>query len=140
MRKVTVLIALASAALLLASACGDGEEPAATPTLVGDWSVRGYAGPFFMRFTADGTYAIDDSFTSLLEMRPADTGTIAFDGKTLTLTSGEDSGVCKAGDLLVVKGVEFLNEDEFSGVVTEDTCTTLGGTNAIWTRCVADVC
>ncbi len=149
MRQLTTLIALALVALLLAAACGDGGEPAVTRTptpaatvsppteplterLVGDW----LSGNHILRFTADGTYTIDDS--GLLETSPDDTGTVAFEGKTLTFTSGEDSRVCRAGDLWVWEEAEFLDEDRFFGVVTVDDCGPGEGSRWTFTRCVAE--
>ena len=138
MPRLPVFLFVAALALLVAAfaaACdGDGEEPAATPIqrLAGDWA----SGNHILRFTADGSYTIDDS--GLLETSPDDTGTVAFEGKTLTFTSGEDSRVCRAGDLWVWEEAEFLDEDRFFGVVTVDDCGPGEGSRWTFTRCVAE--
>ena len=130
MKPLVAVIAL-TIYVLLASACGDGGEPL-TERLVGDWA----SGNHILRFTSDGTYVIDDA--GLLETTPDDTGTVAFEGKTLTFTSGEDSRQCKAGDLWVWEGVEFLGEDQFFGVVMVDDCGNGEGREWTFTRCVAE--
>ena len=126
-------VSLALPVILILAGCGGSastESPAGK--LAGDWLEDD--GRHILRLTTTGTYAIDDG--GALERSPDDIGTFSLDGETLTLTSGEQSDHCKAGDLWIWK-LEFFDDDRFRGVVTVDDCTTSEGKVYTYTRCVA---
>ena len=122
-----------SLALLLVGCRPSTPTGSPLEALVGDWQRDGARD--ILRFNADGTYVIDN--TGQLETKPADSGVVTFDGKTLTFTSGEGSRHCNVGDLWVWE-IESVGDEQFTGVVTEDTCTNYEGKEWTWTRCVAE--
>jgi hypothetical protein len=78
--------------------------PASVSNLRGIWYVAGSS--TLISFARYGTYAYDDKGT--LDTSPMDSGTYEAVGPTLTLTSGSDSVICSAGDILLLEDVKFL--------------------------------
>ncbi len=101
--------------------------------LVGDWTTS----PNILSINADGTYVIDSPSRDTGGARD-ETGTIAFDGTTLTLTTGEVSRGCEAGDLWVFE-FESFDDEQFIGIVTVDDCLETLGQRWSWTRCVVEI-
>jgi len=102
--------------------------------LVGDWTTFP---SIILSINADGTYVIDSPSRNTGGVARDETGTIAFDGTTLTLTTGEVSRGCEAGDQWAFE-FERFDEEEFRGQVTVDDCYDTVGSFWTWTRCVME--
>ncbi len=118
MRKLTTLIALALAALLLASACGDGEEEGeeegiTVEDLTGIWSLS----PNYLQFNEDGTYRFASTVADL-ENLPFDLGQFRLEGPLLTFTTSDESPVC-AGQSGIYQ-VELTEEGHLQFALEED--------------------
>ena len=119
------LLKLSVPLLVLMVACSSESQD---DRLVGHWQ----RGREVLRITSDGTYVVDAA--GQLENNPDDSGTVKFDGETLTLVSSEESVRCDEGDLWVWE-VEFTNDDQMRALITNDTCTPTEGSTWNWTRC-----
>ena len=111
--------------LLLVGCGASTSSESQLEALVGDWN----SFLNILSINADGTYASRETGGARDE-----TGTIAFDGTTLTLTTGEVSRGCEAGDQWAFE-LELFDDEQFRGVVTVDDCHDTVGQHGTWTRC-----
>lgn len=118
---------------ILIRAAGRSEEgapPSTESALRGIWLLEG--GGHLLRFSTDGTYALDDA--GALGNDPDDVGTFAVDGQGgITLTSEADSRTCAAGDLWAWQNVRLAGPT-LHGVVTESACPKDVGVDLTWVR------
>ena len=99
----------------------DGFESPVPPTaegLAGIWHTDGKQ--ILVRFSPDGTYALDDRGN--LDTDPRDTGTYEIEGSTVTFSSSGDGSFCGAGSQAVWQDVGFTHVDRLEGTVAADDC------------------
>jgi len=128
-REVKYLAMPVLVSLLLVGCGASTSSESQLEALVGDWN----SFLNILSINADGTYVSDVPNRDAGEARD-ETGTIAFDGTTLTLTTGEVSRGCEVGDQWVFE-LERFDDEQFRGVVTVDDCHDTVGQHWTWTRC-----
>jgi hypothetical protein len=95
-----------------------GWQPLTDATfLPGDWSAEG--GGHVLELVAGGTYSVADSSGDVV-----DRGAWTFSGSNLTLTSAAGSTACRAGDKVVLTGVQFVQNQTrgLRGTVGQNAC------------------
>lgn len=104
-----------------------------TTIVQGIWLLEGSGQ--LLRLSTDGTYAMDNAGTLLAD--PADVGSFAIDGTTLTLTS-DGSRSCRAGATHVLDeikiGEEALDMRAMRGVGSRNECSIHVEGNQTWIR------
>lgn len=148
-----ILMALATAACAGGTGRGDNQpsepqaeataaEAAATieglpPTknrLAGIWLADEEVTPLLVRFSPDGTFAIDDG-AGPLDTAPAGSGTYEVDGETIRFMN-ERSRVCNEGDRWTFQA-RLPEDGRLHTVITDDAadaCSRGAGTELTWTR------
>jgi hypothetical protein len=117
-------------ARISAKPAGEAAPPSTEWALRGIWLLEG--GGHLLRFSTDGTYALDDA--GALGNDPDDVGTLAVDGQGgITLTSGAESRTCAAGELWVWEQVRLAG-GTLRGVVAENTCPNNVEVDMTWVR------
>ena len=136
MRKLSFILATTLVALLvLASACGDGEEEGITvEDLTGIWEKM--AASRYLQFNEDGTFRGASSVTNL-ENAPSPLGQFRLEGTLLTFITSDESPDC-AGQSGSYQ-VQLTEEGELQFVLEEDPCPvragpTSGPPSAPWRR------
>ncbi len=129
-REVKYLAMPVLVSLLLVGCGASTSNESQLEALVGDWTTFPSN---ILQINADGTYVINVPNRGTGGARDG-TGTIAFYGTTLTLTTGEVSRGCEVGDLWVFE-IERFDDEQFRGVVTVDDCLDTVGQLWTWTRC-----
>jgi hypothetical protein len=117
-------------ARISAKPAGEAAPPSTESALRGIWLLEG--GGHLLRFSTDGTYALDDA--GALGNDPDDVGTLAVDGQGgITLTSGAESRTCAAGELWVWEQVRLAG-GTLRGVVAENACPNNVEVDMTWVR------
>ena len=118
MRKLSLLLAAVFLPLLLASACGGGEEEGITvEDFTGRWVQSSSA--VWVQFNEDGTFRAALSVADL-EQRPIDLGEFRLEGTLFTFASSDESRDC-AGQSGTYQ-VELTEEGHLQFVLEEDPC------------------
>jgi hypothetical protein len=105
-------------ARISAKPAGEGTPPSTESALRGIWLLEG--GGHLLRFSTDGTYALDDA--GALGNDPDDVGTFEVDPRGgITLTSGADSRACAEGDQWVWEQVRLAG-GTLQGAGAENAC------------------
>jgi hypothetical protein len=114
------------------SSSGEGPPPSREDELAGIWLLESTG--LLVRFSADGTYALDDG--GQLGTDPDDQGTFGVDRDgSVTLTSGAQSRTCAEGITWVWKDVRLIfGAGTLRGVVSKDEGQRRLGPELTWVR------